>query len=211
MKKRRTMIVALILVATLALGIGYANYADELSANGTANLNTDAAKAAFDADVHFVDEQVYVPQVKTTGTSTTSGTTEAYIDDGAGATAFDKAEFTVSKLGLQNEYSIFIFKIVNENLEYDAAITSSATVTAHSDYFDLKYCFTADDDIDAIANTSDQWKTNATATLAKATDASTPGVIYLRVLVTLKASPTTPITGAFGNVTISAAPATANP
>ena len=110
MKKRRTMIVALILVATLTIGIGYANFTDELSANATANVNTDASKAAFDADVHFDASYDLISKIDSNG-SNAAGANAAYIDAGMGATAHDKAEFTISKLGLMGERSIFIFKI----------------------------------------------------------------------------------------------------
>ena len=39
MKKRRTLIIALLLVAALALGIGYAGFTSQLSVDGEAILN----------------------------------------------------------------------------------------------------------------------------------------------------------------------------
>lgn len=205
MKKRRTMIVALILVATLTIGIGYANFTDELSANATANVNTDASKAAFDADVHFDASYDLISKINSNG-SNDAGTNAAYIDAGMGATAHDKAEFTISKLGLMGERSIFIFKIVNESKEFSAKLTSSSTVSAHQEYFDIKYCFTTDDTT-PVADDSTDWKETAPeVTLDKAVSDTEPGVIYLRVKITLKADPITPLTGSFGSVSISAAP-----
>ncbi|MBR2354448.1 MAG: hypothetical protein IKA76_08115 [Clostridia bacterium] len=53
MKKRRTTIIALLLVAALALGIGYAAMADDLMVTGTADISVEAADEAFEADVYF--------------------------------------------------------------------------------------------------------------------------------------------------------------
>ena len=53
MKKRRTLIISLLLVAALALGIGYASLSDDLFIGGSANIDADDAKDAFAADVYF--------------------------------------------------------------------------------------------------------------------------------------------------------------
>ena len=48
MKKRRTLIIALLLIAALALGIGYAAFASEMLINGEANLNATESKVVFE-------------------------------------------------------------------------------------------------------------------------------------------------------------------
>ena len=53
MKKRRTFIVSMLLVAALALGIGYAALSDTLDINGTADVNQSQAEADFDLNVYF--------------------------------------------------------------------------------------------------------------------------------------------------------------
>ena len=53
MKRRRTLITSLLLVAALALGIGYAALTDVLDINGTAKVEESAAEDAFNADVYF--------------------------------------------------------------------------------------------------------------------------------------------------------------
>ena len=53
MKKRRTLIISLLLVAALALGIGYAALTDVLEINGSADVYQAAAEEAFNEDVYF--------------------------------------------------------------------------------------------------------------------------------------------------------------
>lgn len=53
MKKRRSTIIALLLVAALALGIGYAALTDDLFITGSAGITKDHAEDAFGADVYF--------------------------------------------------------------------------------------------------------------------------------------------------------------
>ena len=53
MKKRRTTIIALLLVAALALGIGYANLTDQLKITGSATIDKDDAAESFKADIYF--------------------------------------------------------------------------------------------------------------------------------------------------------------
>ncbi len=49
MKKRRTLIITLMLVAALALGIGYAAFSSEMIINGEADLNATASQVVFSA------------------------------------------------------------------------------------------------------------------------------------------------------------------
>ena len=53
MKKRRTLVISLLLVAALALGIGYAALTDELHITGSANIAESDAQNAFQEDVYF--------------------------------------------------------------------------------------------------------------------------------------------------------------
>lgn len=53
MKRRRTLITSLLLVAALALGIGYAALSDDLQIGGSANISIAAAEEAFEADIYF--------------------------------------------------------------------------------------------------------------------------------------------------------------
>jgi hypothetical protein len=53
MKKRKTLIISLLLVAALCLGIGYAAVTDTLTINGSASLNGAKLEEEFDGDVYF--------------------------------------------------------------------------------------------------------------------------------------------------------------
>ncbi len=53
MKKRRTLIISLLLVAALTLGIGYASLADDLFVTGSANIDSKNAQNAFGEDIYF--------------------------------------------------------------------------------------------------------------------------------------------------------------
>ena len=53
MKKRRSLIISLLLVAALTLGIGYASLTDDLFVEGNAAIDSDDAKSAFADDVYF--------------------------------------------------------------------------------------------------------------------------------------------------------------
>ena len=53
MKNRKRVIVAFLLVATLLLGVGYAALTDTLTVGGTAGVDFDDSKEAFDGDIYF--------------------------------------------------------------------------------------------------------------------------------------------------------------
>lgn len=54
MKKRRTLIVGLLLIAALALGIGYAALSDDLFIDATVNFDPTVAEDELDVDVRFL-------------------------------------------------------------------------------------------------------------------------------------------------------------
>ena len=78
MKNRNTVIVAFLLVATMLLGIGYAELNDVLEINGTAAVSATAAEKVFDEDVYFSA----VSDVTRTSTNTniSAGAATAEID-----------------------------------------------------------------------------------------------------------------------------------
>ena len=53
MKKRRTLVISLLLVAALALGIGYAALSEDLFITGSANISKTDAENSFKEDVYF--------------------------------------------------------------------------------------------------------------------------------------------------------------
>ena len=53
MKKRRLAIVAFLLIAVMAIGIGFAELTDVLTISGSANVDADDTAETFDSDVYF--------------------------------------------------------------------------------------------------------------------------------------------------------------
>ena len=100
MKKRRIVIVAFILTAALAIGIGFATLTDTLTVIGNAAIDMGAAGSAFDSKIQFTDAQA----VSSTGTGTQADTASYTSDD---------ATFSVHKLAVKGEKSTFKFTIEN--------------------------------------------------------------------------------------------------
>ena len=93
MKKRRTLIISLLLVAALALGIGYAAFASEMIINGEAKLNATDSKVVF-TDAHTVAGTTDGVTVTPTGLNTKSLTLDVTGFLNAGDTAI--VEVTIS-------------------------------------------------------------------------------------------------------------------
>ena len=102
MKNRKTIIVVFLLIATMALGVGYAALTDTLTIIGNAHIDIAAAENNFDNNVYFSAHQ----EVSSTGTGTT--------DDVSSHTA-DDATFTANKLAKKGEVSVFKFTIKNDS------------------------------------------------------------------------------------------------
>ena len=114
MKKRRTLIIALLLIAALALGIGYANLTSTLLIDGAAraNPNQDNMSVVFTGDVTTTDSKL------ATGSINTTKKTEASID---------AVGFT-----LAGETATVTYTIKNEG-KYIADVASEVTEPKHSD------------------------------------------------------------------------------
>ena len=110
MKKRRSLIIPVLLVAALCLGIGYAAVTDVLDINGTADVNQSAAEEAFNHDIHFT---------AAVAENTAEGDLASY--DTADP---DMASFTVNSLNGQGDTAKFTFTITNEG-DLDAVVTPS--------------------------------------------------------------------------------------
>lgn len=113
MKNRKTIIVAFLLVAAMAIGVGYAALTDTLTIIGNAHIDLDEANKTFDEKVYFSGSAASA----TTGSGTT--------DDVASHTA-DDATFTANKLAVVDEYSVFTFTITNDS-NVDALISVNTT------------------------------------------------------------------------------------
>lgn len=129
MKKRRFLIISLLLVAALALGIGYANLTDDLFVDGSAQILKANADDAFAADVYFSKAIV----------SEGRGTAVIEADDNDHAN--DKVTLTVAAdaLGGAGDSVLCTLTVknagdLNANVTVGTPVLSSE-VTGDSDYF----------------------------------------------------------------------------
>ena len=122
MKKRRTLIISLLLVAALALGIGYAALTDVLDINGSADVYQAAAEEAFNEDVYF-----------SAAVANEDGNV-ASVD----ANDNDMASFTASTLKGKGDYATFTFIITNDG-DVDAVVTPSfaSDGNTNAEYFSI--------------------------------------------------------------------------
>ena len=135
MKNRKIVVVGFLLVAALLLGIGYAALTDTLTIIGNAHVDLDTANKTFDERIYFSAAEA----TSTTGTGTT--------DDVASFTA-DDATYTVNKLAVTGEESVFTFTITNSS-NVDAVISVNATklsgdpnpTNSNTDKFAVEYTY----------------------------------------------------------------------
>ena len=122
MKKNRTLVISLLLVAALALGVGYAALTDVLDINGTVDVNQSAAEEAFDVDIRF-----------SSAVANETGNLASVVD-----TDPDMASFTVSTLKGANDTATFTFTILNDS-DVDANVTPTLASdgNTNSEYFDI--------------------------------------------------------------------------
>ena len=107
MKKRRTIIISLLLVAALALGIGYAVQ------TGSVELNGEVANKPHDVKLVFVKDgsDIHASQVTLDGGTTgASSNNELIVVDGAHTATLD-----ISDLSHEGDYITAYFRIKNTN------------------------------------------------------------------------------------------------
>ena len=115
MKRRRTLITSLLLVAALVLGIGYAALTDVLDINGTADVNQSAAEDAFNEDVYF---SAAVANQEGNVASVNTGDN-------------DMASFTANTLKGKGDKATFTFTIKNDG-DVDAVVTPTLAEDGNS-------------------------------------------------------------------------------
>ena len=126
MKKRRTLIISLLLVAALTLGIGYAALTDDLFVTGSAAINSDDAKDAFAEDVYFTKAVV------------SEGRGTAVIEADANSEANDKVTITVPAGVLKGEGDSVICTLEISNVgDLDALVTLDSNTVDNSTYFQV--------------------------------------------------------------------------
>lgn len=127
MKKRRTTIIALLLVAALALGIGYAALADDLKVTGNAGITVQQADEAFEADVFFQKAVMSADK----GTATI-GELEAGTGDN------DKITIEVASGALKGKGDSVICAAEIKNAgDLEALVTITGIDVTNSEYFSV--------------------------------------------------------------------------
>lgn len=120
MKKRRSLVISILLVAALTLGIGYAALSDVLDIQGTAEISANSAQEAFNQDVYFSD-----------------------VTPGRGATASinadnnDKASFTATGFSKVGDQVTVTYTIKNDSEHYAADVTPRLLQNSNPDYFGI--------------------------------------------------------------------------
>ena len=104
MKKRRNLIISLLLVAALALGIGYAALLnDQLDIGGTAEVDGGDMSKEFDSLVYFSSATVGDK------TGNVTGSAGVYADNN------DSAHFSLSGFAAENDYGVVNFTVQNDH------------------------------------------------------------------------------------------------
>ena len=143
MKNRKLAIVAFLLVAVLAIGVGYAALADYLRVNGDIEVHAANANVAFDEKIYFSDA---TGDITITGGKTEG---EATLIDSASVTSPDVATFKCNSLSSSASEVTFGYVIKNDS-DYDAVVTVAATMqgsatanpnNTNADAFDVSYSF----------------------------------------------------------------------
>jgi type II secretory pathway pseudopilin PulG len=167
MKKRRSILVALMLVAVMCIGIGYAAVSTVLNITGTATVTKDQAQAAFAENIYFKDV------THQDGNASTDIHTTLVADK-------KKITFSVNSLSSVGDSQSFTATIANKGT-LDATIkVTASSVNTSAEYFEI----------------ITDWGTD-TKTLAKAVNGTTPTTITIKVTIRLKAAPTDLINGDF--------------
>ena len=136
MKKRRNLIVALLLIATMVVGIGYAALSRDLVIEGSADLG-----AATKLDVQFVGHEVTSAQTFEKGTDKTVATADHDTLT---------ASYEITGLKTKNDTVTMTFTVQNMSdalanltgvIDNDGTLTPAGTVT---EYFDRTVTITHD-------------------------------------------------------------------
>lgn len=175
MKNRKTIIVAFLLVAAMAIGVGYAALTDTLTIIGNAHIDTDIANSTFDQRVYF-------------SASAASSTTGTGTEDDVASHTTDDATFTANKLAVVGEKSVFTFTIKNDS-NVDATISVNPTklsgdanpTNSNSDKFTVDYAYP---DGMTIAKNGGTIKVTVTVTVAEPVTSATSATFGIELTAT---------------------------
>ena len=133
MKKRRTLIISLLLVAALCLGIGYASVTDILDISGIVEANGSGMAEDFDGDVYF---------------SAISGNTGKASESRLIGDKSDNASFHVDGLSALDETVSVTYTIQND---YSSSVWVSLITPSNdsNDYLEITHDLTLYEEIPA--------------------------------------------------------------
>ena len=132
MRNRRTVVLVFLLVAVLAIGVGYAAIQDALDIQGTVEMQATTAEKALDKDVYFtrVIDKGDDPEsdVKTKGFTANINTNNN-----------DKAQFSVYGHTEVGQVIEITYEVTNtgENANQTAVVTTNITTNSQSEYFNV--------------------------------------------------------------------------
>ncbi|MBR6768410.1 MAG: hypothetical protein IKM34_02875 [Clostridia bacterium] len=178
MKNRKTIIVAFLLVAAMAIGVGYAALTDTLTIIGNAQIDLAAAENTFDSKVYFVQDSVVMDG---NGTGTTL--------DVASVLSADDATYTVNELAVKDQWSSFTFTIQNDSnvpavisIESKKLSGDSNPTNSNAEYFTVEYSY-GNNDMTIPAN-GGQMTVTVRVTVAKPVTAATTATFGIELTAT---------------------------
>lgn len=152
MKNRKLAIVAFLLVAVMAIGVGYAALTDYLRVNGDIEVHAANAGVVFDEKIYFSTE----PSDITISGGKTEG--DVALIDSASVTSPDVATFKCNSLSSSASEVTFGYVIKNDS-DYDAVVTVAATMqgsetvnpnNTNASVFDVSYAFVGYNEGDTV-------------------------------------------------------------
>ena len=179
MKNRRTVIIAFLLCACVAIGAGYAALTDTLSITGNVYSGTSAAQPSFDAKVYFSDATEFAAECQ--------ASTENNVY-GKGTSDPDTAFFDIYSLAMLGDYVTIDYEIKNDSAEYAAVLEVTGTTNSNEEFYDISYTW-PDGNVVATESTT---TLRVTISMLKSPDEPVEGFLTLTIGVTSQDS--TPVT-----------------
>jgi hypothetical protein len=185
MKNRKVIVTAFLLVAVMLLGVGYAAVSDTLNFGGDATISGDQAQHEFDVDVRItaVSENMADWEPYSDAGAEIERANDFVVDImGSGDNEQDVVDFQIFCLSNAGQYKEFWFKVENDST-HDATLKGSdITENGTHDYFTADYeIYTADG--------------STTTEILPA-----GGEVLVKVVITVKATPTELYQGNFSFV-----------
>ncbi len=183
MKNRRIVITAIMLVAVLLMGVGYAAFTDDLEVAGDVRVGANQEEAAeFKQDVYFDNARID-PYPSTDANNPAKITTSILADSHSDAK--DKIDISIGETGLNSagQKVVILVDIVNESDVYGAHITLGTPVITMSEGSD-ENLFKVECGID-------------NASISKSVDPSNLSKSTVTITITLLRTPTASEHGTF--------------